>query len=140
MIDAISLDGELRKLKSKDQIPLGFSKRVLDAQMKRSAGMFRLTRFLDYAHPTTGVMEGETPKSGAAIRAATQSLTELGFQDSELRVVWLRVVQMLAPSTSLLAPWTLLRLLPRVAVHMWEERSRSQEDLQTPPRSSRKVQ
>ena len=34
----------------------------------------------DYAHPTTGVMEGETRKSGAVLRAVMQALTELGFK------------------------------------------------------------
>ncbi|KAG8986886.1 hypothetical protein FRB93_005033 [Tulasnella sp. JGI-2019a] len=68
VMDAITLDGLLRRLPSNSVIPSDFSGRFFHKAIARTGGMWDNTKATDYGWPTTEPAKGETLHEGAFVR------------------------------------------------------------------------
>ncbi|KAF8507736.1 hypothetical protein JB92DRAFT_3098220 [Gautieria morchelliformis] len=117
-VDAVTLDGLLRKLKSAPSdrpirsgshaytgvISPDFSRAFFRSQALRTGGLWKSYTSQDYRFPTTTPAHGDTHSTGSWQRQYGVWIATLAMKDQEVSEVWWRVVNWLNPPTDLYSP------------------------------------
>ncbi|KAG9029095.1 hypothetical protein FRB95_005744 [Tulasnella sp. JGI-2019a] len=107
VMDAITLDGLLRRLPSNSVIPSDFFGRFFHKAIARTGGMWDNTKATDYGWPTTEPAKGETLHEGAFVRNFDRYLCYAGRMNEHVHRTWQFTNWGFIPSTDLFAPWIL---------------------------------